>query len=176
MARILRKDDFTFMPWKNGGGSTVELYKVPRLNQEEGFYFRLSVANVEKDGPFSIFPGIDRTLICLSGEGFKLKFNHHEKILKPLDISEFRGEEEIYCELVNGPCQDFNVMVDRSWGKVSMEIKQIRPQKIEHLCFRYQTFLYIHFPSPELVVLDPGEVYDMNSSEAITLITVEILP
>ena len=52
------------MPWKNGGGVTSELARSPQADE---FDWRLSVAEVATDGPFSQFPGIDRLLVLLSG-------------------------------------------------------------------------------------------------------------
>lgn len=174
MAKILSMADFKYMPWKNGAGSTLELFKIPHAEKADSFYFRLSVARVEKDGPFSIFPGIDRTLICLSGEGFKLNYFKSHTTLKSFDPYQFNGEQEIFCELLGGPCVDFNVMVDREWGKARVELKQLTPHQIERLCFENMTFCYLHSSSPELIVLGPGEIYEIKPSEAKTLISVGI--
>ncbi len=41
------------MPWKNGGGSTLELLQEPAA--DGGFHWRLSIADVATPGPFSTF-------------------------------------------------------------------------------------------------------------------------
>ena len=70
--RLLRASDHRRMPWKNGGGMTVEIAVSPEGAGIEDFDWRVSMAFVEQDGPFSIFPGIDRTLAVLSGDGIVL--------------------------------------------------------------------------------------------------------
>ena len=72
MAKLLRNADHRRMPWKNGGGETVEVIVHPEGASLSDFGWRVSMATVASDGPFSVFPGIDRTLAVLSGEGMDL--------------------------------------------------------------------------------------------------------
>ncbi len=58
--------DFQKMPWKNGLGVTTEL-AVARRPGEDGFDWRISTATVASPGPFSVFPGIDRSLAIVRG-------------------------------------------------------------------------------------------------------------
>ena len=62
--------DYRTQPWANGRGQTVELL---RLERDGVLHLRLSMATVAEDGPFSIFPGIDRNLTVISGPGFDLR-------------------------------------------------------------------------------------------------------
>lgn len=114
------KNDFTVMPWKNGGGTTTELVRFPRGN--EPFYFRLSIAQVSQDGPFSQFPEIDRQLMILSGNGCELTGPEKTIKLLPFQTLFFEGEEVFDCKLINGPVTDFNVMVNREWGRASLNL------------------------------------------------------
>jgi len=108
------------MPWRNGLGTTTEL---ARENTESGFLWRLSRADVAADGPFSHFPGIDRILLLLSGAGLKLAFASREAVLDaPYASAKFAGDEPVFCTLLNGPCQDFNIMVDRARAAAKIEI------------------------------------------------------
>ncbi|MET0307631.1 MAG: HutD family protein [Sphingomonas sp.] len=54
-------------PWRNGGGETTEVAIFPESAGLDDFDWRVSVARIDSDGPFSSFPGIDRTLVLLSG-------------------------------------------------------------------------------------------------------------
>ena len=72
MSRLLRNADHRRMPWKNGGGETVEVIVHPEGASLSDFGWRVSMASVASDGPFSVFPGIDRTLAVLSGNGMAL--------------------------------------------------------------------------------------------------------
>ena len=61
------------MPWKNGGGSTTEIAIAPAgASVSSGFDWRVSMADVVSDGPFSAFNGYDRQLALLSGGGMVL--------------------------------------------------------------------------------------------------------
>lgn len=103
------------MPWLNGGGETIELAVSPEHASLETFDWRLSMAHVASDGPFSIFPGIDRSLIVTSGVGLTLISEGGPSImLKPDALPiEFRGEREIQGVLSDGPVTDLNVMTRR---------------------------------------------------------------
>ena len=54
------------MPWKNGGGVTVEIYTNP---PSAAFDWRVSIATVNAAGPFSTFAGYERHIMTLTGEG-----------------------------------------------------------------------------------------------------------
>lgn len=69
MIRDLTPADFRPMPWANGKGVTIEL---ARADGPGGMLWRLSRASVAENGPFSIFPGIERNLTILTGPGFDL--------------------------------------------------------------------------------------------------------
>ena len=70
--RIIRASDCKTTPWKNGGGSTTEIAIGPAGASLEDFDWRISMARVASDGPFSDFPGIDRTLAVIKGSGLVL--------------------------------------------------------------------------------------------------------
>ncbi len=108
-------EDFRIMPWKNGGGTTTELFRLPDPDNEN-FLLRLSIADVNSDGPFSHYPGIDRQLLILNGEGCVL--NHQTYLTTKTSPYSFSGEYGIDCKLINGAFQDFNVMVKRGWKKI----------------------------------------------------------
>ena len=61
------------MPWKNGGGSTQELACWPPGADMNSFEWRVSLATVDRPGPFSAFPAIDRQIMLLGGDGLHLR-------------------------------------------------------------------------------------------------------
>ena len=71
--RILRAENYRRMKWKNGGGETAEIALFPDGAGLGIFDWRISMARVESGGPFSTFPGVDRTLSILEGEGIVLE-------------------------------------------------------------------------------------------------------
>ena len=103
------------MPWKNGGGTTVELAISPADADLEDFAWRISTAQVAVDGAFSSFPGIDRSLAVLAGDGMCLQHadGRRETLLSGDAIAVFSGEEAISAQLLDGPITDLNLMTRR---------------------------------------------------------------
>jgi environmental stress-induced protein Ves len=116
---LIRGADLVAAPWKNGGGVTREVAAVPPGAGLEAFVWRVSIADVAQAGPFSRFPGIDRTLVLLSGAGMLLDETLEAggtqvyALTQTLDVARFRGEAAIDARLVDGATRDFNLMVRR---------------------------------------------------------------
>jgi environmental stress-induced protein Ves len=68
--------DYARMPWKNGGGQTTEIAVSAGASLAD-FDWRVSIAEINADGPFSAFAGVDRTLVLLSGAGVRLTGTTH---------------------------------------------------------------------------------------------------
>jgi environmental stress-induced protein Ves len=114
--------DYRVMPWRNGLGTTVEMAREDGAGAA-GFLWRLSRADVTQSGAFSNFPGIDRTLLLLSGAGFTLAFDGGETALtQPYQIARFAGDAPVDCTLHDGPCQDLNIMVDRARARAEVAL------------------------------------------------------
>jgi environmental stress-induced protein Ves len=114
--RILRAADYRSMPWKNGGGVTTEIAVSPEGAGLEDFDWRISMAKVASDGPFSLFPGIDRTLAVLEGEGIALDIAGRAPLTLGCgsDPLSFPADGATEARLVAGPITDLNVMTRRS--------------------------------------------------------------
>jgi uncharacterized protein len=98
-------------PWKNGGGITRELLAWPSASD---WLIRVSVADIEQDGPFSAFPGIDRFFAVLDGEGIELE--GVGSIRNGDSPVAFAGNTARQCKLLNGRTRDLNVMIRRDRG------------------------------------------------------------
>ena len=108
--KVLRSAAYQRMPWKNGGGETTEILVSPQGAALSDFDWRISMALVNADGPFSAFPGIDRTLSILEGAGITLTIASVPHILTlsspPLP---FPGDAPAHAVLIGGPITDLNV-------------------------------------------------------------------
>ncbi|NTE54565.1 HutD family protein [Agrobacterium tumefaciens] len=113
---LLRASDYKRMPWKNGGGETVEIAVFPPAASVNDFDWRISMATVASDGPFSIFPGIDRTLSILQGNGMALSIAATDPLLLTMesDPLPFPADVPVNATLPAGPITDLNVMTRRS--------------------------------------------------------------
>jgi len=122
--RIIRQSAFTAAPWKNGGGITHEAIRVPAGG--DPFRWRVSVAHIERSGPFSEFAAHNRTMVLLRGNGAALKFaGGEERCLSRVgDMTEFDGGVATQCELKSGPCVDLNLMTAKSLGAVRAEVRR----------------------------------------------------
>jgi environmental stress-induced protein Ves len=112
--RVVRAEDLVRVPWKNGGGTTAEVAVFPEGSGFDTFGWRISMADVASDGPFSRFEGIDRTLILVQGKGLRLDV---EGVVFQLDRNSprlsFSGDDAVTGSLVSGPIRDLNVMTRR---------------------------------------------------------------
>ncbi|MCA1406135.1 HutD family protein [Ensifer sp. IC3342] len=113
--KILRSNEYRHMPWKNGGGETVEIAVSPERASLSDFDWRISMATVASDGSFSTFPGIDRTLSILEGAGMTLAIEGRQpKLLTVADPPlSFPAEAPTAATLRDGPVIDLNVMTRR---------------------------------------------------------------
>ncbi|WP_448135411.1 HutD/Ves family protein [Stenotrophomonas rhizophila] len=107
--RVIPSFEYRRERWRNGLGWTREILRVP---DTDGWQVRLSIAEIEQDAAFSSFPGIERELVLLRGEGLRLRFADGavQTLLPPHDRVRFAGEAEIHGELVDGLTHDFNLM------------------------------------------------------------------
>lgn len=96
--------DCPYIPWKNGGGVTQELFK----KGDDPFLIRISVATVTSDGAFSLYPDHNRILYLLNGS-LKLSSDSEELILPALTPYAFSGSANISSQLLEGELRDFNI-------------------------------------------------------------------
>ena len=122
MMRLLAQTNFKTMPWKNGGGETVEIMSWPEGAPVSDFEWRISMAHVAHDGPFSNFPNIDRHLVVLKGNGLILQVGNAPACrLKPDSPAyAFPGDSPTMATLSDGPIQDLNVMVRRGHWRAAL--------------------------------------------------------
>ena len=89
--------------WRNGGGVT-------RTVAHHGDDWRVSIAEVERDGPYSRFDGIARISLVLRGHGVELRSGEDAIVLKPFEAVEYEGGANWRATLVDGPVTALNVM------------------------------------------------------------------
>ncbi|MEV0446860.1 HutD family protein [Streptomyces sp. NPDC050600] len=109
--------------WRNGGGATREI--VVRPSGAEEFGWRASVADIDADGPFSAFPGVDRTLTLLAGDGVRLVCpGEFDRLLtRAGEPFAFSGDLALDAELPGGPCRVLNLMVRR--GRWAARVERV---------------------------------------------------
>lgn len=107
--RIIRQSELVETPWKNGGGITRDIATETHAGT---LLWRLSMADVSIDGPFSNFVGLTRVLTVIRGEGLILRGPDGDFRADHAVPVVFDGGAPIVAELTKGPLRDFNLMYD----------------------------------------------------------------
>jgi environmental stress-induced protein Ves len=110
---------FGHMPWKNGGGVTIDIAvtMLPGFaaGSWEGIIWRFSRTAIVTPGAFSDLSGYDRELAMVSGEGLVLGTPVGEiDVRQPFKPVRFAGETSIVTRLEAGPVEVVNLIGDRS--------------------------------------------------------------
>ncbi|MFD6924038.1 HutD family protein [Streptomyces sp. NPDC059944] len=107
------------VPWKNGGGVTREILVRPEGADMAGFAWRVSLADVGADGPFSSFAGVDRILTMVEGAGMDLTVGDERRLVDTRYVPRrFPGDLPTGCRLLGGPVVNLNVMWNRGGSAV----------------------------------------------------------
>jgi uncharacterized protein len=116
--QVVRLADVPATPWRNGGGVTRELAAWPAPGD---WRWRMSVAEVDKSGPFSRFDGVKRWFAVLDGAGVELTVNGARHRLTASDAPFcFDGAAATDCLLLGGKTLDFNLMLRQGHGAARM--------------------------------------------------------
>lgn len=143
MIEILRAKTHRHMPWKNGGGVTVEIAIHPAGATVDDFDWRISTATVAQDGAFSVFPGIDRTLSVLEGNGIILSVDGTETRLTQISAPYgFAADAATNARLIDGAIIDLNIMTRR--GLYAHAVKRIvLDHQTIHMAVNGDNYLFI---------------------------------
>lgn len=106
---LIRLQDCAVTPWANGGGVTTEL-AAKRVG--EHVVWRISVARIDRDGPFSRFPGMARVHTIIEGAGLDLLGDSGVLPARPFLPVSFDGALALNARLLGGPCRALNVIYD----------------------------------------------------------------
>jgi hypothetical protein len=157
--RVLRARDLVASPWKNGGGTTAEVARFPPGSDLENFGWRVSIAKVERGGPFSLFPSIDRHLALLEG---RLSLNIAGRTVELSPDAEpvsFPGNVATEATALQGPVTDLNVMTRR--GAFAARMTRRRGAVV----FGASEGVTIAFPLTPITI--PGEEIPLTVGDAI---------
>jgi environmental stress-induced protein Ves len=92
---------------------TTEVAVFPPGAGLDDFDWRLAIADLDRSGPFSSFPGVDRLLMMLPPGSATLTIDGLAHRLGPLEVVRFRGESAVSTRLAGGPVRDLNLMARR---------------------------------------------------------------
>lgn len=166
MNRLIQYASLRPTPWKNGGGVTTELAMSPPGAGLGDFDWRVSLASIAEDGPFSQFPGVDRTLVMVAGDGVLLEVGDERVVLSPSEpLVEFAGEDPVHATVSGQSTLDFNVLTRRG--------------SYRHRIERFEVCGSVPLPrrsGTTLVFLADGESLSLSSAcERLALVRYDLL-
>ncbi len=152
MIDIITPAQWQTQRWQNGGGITHQLC---RQDDNQGLLWRLSIAEVAADGPFSRFDNIDRIIMLLEGSGFRLHgVGDAPQVLDtPLTPFTFAGETPIHCSLISGAVRDFNLMTRRNALTPQLQVLRIGSEA-QTVALSAQTLVYVVSGSVDIALGD----------------------
>jgi environmental stress-induced protein Ves len=130
---VVRFAELAPVPWRNGGGITREVVSAGGPGAQ-GFDWRISIAEVTEPGPFSTFPGVDRIIAVVQGEGMDLLIDGVEHVLGLHETLSFDGASQTSCTRLAGAVRDLNVMTrnDRLSATVAIrDLSETRPIAVD---------------------------------------------
>ncbi|RXH16845.1 HutD/Ves family protein [Bradyrhizobium guangzhouense] len=122
---LLKSEDYTRAPWKNGGGIFTDIADAHRpgtvVKNWDSLLWRFASTPIVAPGPFSHMPGIDRLQMVIGGRGLVLKAGGQEfDEREPFTTVRFTGEMEIVTELEAGPVEVVNLMARRGAAEIEL--------------------------------------------------------
>ena len=122
---LLKPEDYTRAPWKNGGGVFTDIAGAHRpgatTKDWDSLLWRFASTPIVAPGPFSHMPGIDRLQMVIGGRGLVLNAGGQEfDEREPFTTVRFTGEMEIVTELEAGPVEVVNLMARRGAAEIEM--------------------------------------------------------
>lgn len=147
-SRVIPSNEYCRERWRNGSGWTRDIFAA-RAPDADGpgsadWAWRLSIAEIERDSPFSAFPGIDRELVLLGGNGLRLRFDdgQTQRLDPPHGRARFAGERTVTGEPVDGPVHGFNLM----WRRDALDARLWHRPLV----------------GPMLIFVDPGDAWAVH--------------
>ncbi|MDF3123874.1 HutD family protein [Rheinheimera sp. 1928-s] len=160
--QLISPNQWQTQAWKNGAGITHQL---ARSDDNIGMRWRVSIAEVASDGPFSLFEQIDRIIMLLQGNGFCLNRALAQPVVldKVLVPFAFTGETAIDCTLIDGPVRDFNLMTRRSDVTASVQVLSVT----EPLPLRLTQESLLYLASGQLQLSFKEQSYQLEAGQSL---------
>ncbi|MCU1416153.1 MAG: hypothetical protein JWP32_327 [Schumannella sp.] len=139
-------------PWKNGLGFTEDVLVSETPGAGDDPLWRISIATIDADVPFSRFDGIERLLMPISPSELSLNIDGRQTSIPQFGVVSFPGEAFVLATGVVNQKADLNVMVRRGHAIAEMSRRymvgtstvpaQLRPGEIAIAVILSRTLLY----------------------------------
>jgi uncharacterized protein len=129
--RVISANEFSKGLWKNGRGVSWDIATGPSRRGQE-FGWRLAIAEITEDGPFSLYGPIDRVFTLIEGNGVALVFRDRRLVIDGIHAPHtFACDVSTECHLTSGPCRALNLFTAR--GEWAADVKIIPVAEIEDI-------------------------------------------
>ncbi len=118
--RAQRFSEHLAMPWANGKGTSYEIASDRDTSNQ--WTWRVAIAPVVEDGPFSTLPGIDRQLVVVDGNGMVLEVDGKTVECLSGQVVSFSGDSTTSARLIDGPIVDVGLMTVKGLYAGSMSV------------------------------------------------------
>lgn len=120
--KIIRREDLKEGRWRNGMGVSWDIASDPP--DAADFGWRLAIARIDSDVPFSHYPDIDRVFTLIDGNGLDLDFEDGETLaVHRLFVPHpYACDRPTFCRLKQGPCRALNLFMRRGLWHASVDI------------------------------------------------------
>ena len=116
MITLLDPTQYHRTPWKNGGGTTIDI-------AEKDDIWRFGRTPITAPGPFSDYTGFDRVQVLVAGRGLVLETPNSEiDMRQPLQPVRFAGETPIMSRLEAGPVEVVNLIGSRAVVRIDLKV------------------------------------------------------
>lgn len=165
--RILRAAIRVPAPWKNGGGTTLEVASFPESATPSRFAWRISVAEVRRAGPVPLFPGVDRKLAIIEGR-LSLTVQGREAVELSADsaVASFPGDVPTSSQPLTSHVTDLNLMTRR--GQFTSDMTRYRDGTLRALSMSPAEMTAVIALQP-LELRVAGNRFELGSRDAVLL-------
>ncbi|WP_438288249.1 HutD/Ves family protein [Edwardsiella tarda] len=169
--QIHRLSDYAIQPWHNGQGHTREIMREDNRSGTR-FRWRLSMADVTHDAPFSHYGGYQRILSLLEGDGLELTIDGTpQPMLHGGDIARFSGDSRVTSQLCDGMVRDLNLIYDPRHYGARLQWLAIRPEMPPLRCHASTILLFCREGAVTLTPLGAAKALHLERYDSATLIT-----
>jgi hypothetical protein len=148
--RIIHTDELKLVPWANRAGYARDIAMAP----PDSPGWQVSLAEISVSGPFSNFPGVDRSFMVIGGQ-VTLEVDGEINEVAEYQVFEFDGGSDTHVIADVGPVRALNVMTERGSWSHSMSIVELANGPVMRL------------NESEYVMLLEGEAVARSESQSV---------
>jgi uncharacterized protein len=163
--QVRRFADLAPVPWRNGAGVTREVARAAEPDKNGEPRWRVSIADLRTDGPFSLFPGVHRVAVLVDDEAVELTVDGVPTVLARFVPFSFGGDAVTRARLLSGPARLLNVM--RTERPAAAVIDVVRGGTVEVSAHDPATHLIVMLDGVGSVVQPPTDATAVGPLDAV---------